>query len=47
MPKVPRDDEHREEAKRLALLPLEEQDAVIAWHKAIAADPKLFGICGG
>jgi hypothetical protein len=41
MPRAQRDDEHREEAERLALLPPEEQAAVIAWHKAIADDPKV------
>jgi hypothetical protein len=33
--------EYREEAKRLAQLPEAEQRAALAWHREIAADPKV------
>jgi hypothetical protein len=36
-----KEQEYREEAERLALLPKAEQRAIVAWHKAIADDPKV------
>jgi hypothetical protein len=33
--------EYREEAARLAQLPKAEQRAIIAWHRDIAANPKV------
>jgi hypothetical protein len=36
-----KDDEYREEAERLAQLPIAEQQAILDWHRAIAADPKV------
>ncbi len=35
------DEEHRAEAERLAQLPRDEQQAIIAWHRDIAANTKL------
>ena len=40
-PNPTREQEYREEAKRLAQLPLEDQRAIVAWHRDIAADAKL------
>jgi hypothetical protein len=34
-------DQHAAEAERLAELPQAEQEAVIAWHRDIAANPKI------
>jgi hypothetical protein len=36
-----REDEHRQEAERLAQLPAKEQAAAIAWHRDIAANRKV------
>jgi hypothetical protein len=36
-----REQEYREVAERLALLPVEDQRAIIAMHREIAADPKV------
>jgi hypothetical protein len=41
MPDPAREQEHREEADRLALLSREEQRAIIAWHREIAGNPKV------
>jgi hypothetical protein len=38
---MPTDDEHWAEAERLRQLPRADQQAAIAWHRAIAADAKL------
>ena len=36
-----REQQHREEAERLALLPVEEQKQIIAMHRADANNPKV------
>lgn len=36
-----RDDEHRAEAERLALLPLDEQREILALHQSVADNSKL------
>jgi hypothetical protein len=41
MPEPDKEQEYRAEAERLALLPQEEQAAVIAWHRDIAGNPKV------
>jgi hypothetical protein len=41
MPEPTKEQEHRDEAERLAHLPVAEQRAILAWHRDIAADPKL------
>jgi hypothetical protein len=40
-PEPSREQEHREEAERLAQFPAAEQGAILAWHRDIAADAKL------
>jgi hypothetical protein len=34
-------DEHRREAERLALLPIEDQKAIIALHRSVADDKEV------
>jgi hypothetical protein len=34
-------DEHREEAERLFQLPPDVREAIIAWHREIAANPNV------
>ncbi|MBI3410367.1 MAG: hypothetical protein HY040_18665 [Planctomycetes bacterium] len=41
MPEPAKQQEHREEAKRLAQLPRSDQRELIAMHRAIAKDPKV------
>jgi hypothetical protein len=41
MPGSSRDQEYREEAERLALLPVPEQREIIALHRSIADNPKV------
>jgi hypothetical protein len=41
MPDLAREQEHRDEAERLAALPPEEQMRIIAMHRADAANPKV------
>jgi hypothetical protein len=41
MPDPATDDEFRQEAERLAQLPRDEQDAILAWQRDLAANPKL------
>ena len=42
MPADPqKEQEYREEAERLALLPRDEQKAIIAMHRDIASNPKV------
>jgi hypothetical protein len=36
-----REQEHREEAERLALLPVDDQKRILAMHRADAANPKV------
>jgi hypothetical protein len=36
-----KEQEHRAEAERLAKLPRSEQRVIVAWHRDIAADPKV------
>ena len=36
-----KEQEYRDEARRLAQLPKAEQRAIVAWHRDIAADPKV------
>lgn len=38
---APADQEHLEEAKRLAQLPIADRRAVIALHRSVAEDPKV------
>lgn len=35
------DEEHRREAERLALLPIADQNWIIALHRALAGNPKV------
>ncbi len=41
MPDPAKEQEHTDEAERLATLPVEVQKTLIAQHQAIAADPKV------
>jgi len=41
MPEPNKEQEHRDEAERLARLPAAERRAILAWHRDIAANPKL------
>jgi hypothetical protein len=38
---MPKDDEYRAEAERLALLPVADQGEIIALHRSVADNPKV------
>jgi hypothetical protein len=41
MPDPTKEQAYRDEAERLAKLPIAERRAILAWHRDIAADTKL------
>ena len=41
MPESEKEQEHCEEAERLALLTVEDQKAILALHRSVADDPKV------
>jgi hypothetical protein len=41
MPNPTKEQEYREEAERLALLPVEDQREIIALHRSVVSNPKV------
>ena len=41
MPEATKEQEYREEAERLAQLPVEDQREIIALHRSVAGNPKV------